>query len=76
MTLTGFESLRDDRREVTLPTEPFDTSASDARFSTTTLAVAHGTTLLATEASVFGASMSAIAAFVCSRGAKPRGARL
>lgn len=38
LTLTGFESLRDDCREVTLPTEPFNTSASGARFSTTTLA--------------------------------------
>lgn len=38
LTLTGFESLRDDRREVTLPTEPFNTSASGARFLTTTLA--------------------------------------
>lgn len=53
MTLTGFESLRDDRREVTLPTEPFDKSASGARFLTTTLAVAYETTLLATEAKRF-----------------------
>lgn len=30
--LAGFESLRDDRCEVTLPTEPFDTLASDAFF--------------------------------------------
>lgn len=75
MTLTGFESLRDDRREVTLPTEPFETSAGGAFFDDNP-GVANETTLLATEASVFGASMSAIVAFVCSRGAKPRGARL
>lgn len=66
LMLAGFESLRDDRCEVTLPTEPFDTLPSDAFFGDNP-----GIAWL--QKQNFRASMSAIAAFVCSREAKPRG---
>lgn len=49
MIPSGFESLRNDRRKVTLPTEPFDTLSIDTRFSASTLAIVYETLLLATE---------------------------